>query len=57
MIGVVALFAGFVIEAVVVVIVVLIANLWKVCTCFCFTKLHTNVWLVLAAEKEEKPNR
>ena len=35
MIGVVALFAGFAIEAVVVVIVVLIANLWKVCTCFC----------------------
>lgn len=32
MIGVVALFTGFAIEAVVVVIVVLVANLWKVCT-------------------------
>ena len=32
MIGVVALFTGFAVEAVVVVIVVLSANLWKVCT-------------------------
>ena len=37
MIGVVALFAGFAIEAVVVVTVVLAANLWKVPTCFFIT--------------------
>ena len=41
MIGVVALFTGFTVEAIVVVIVVLSATLWKVYTYYVYTILSS----------------